>query len=392
MAVDGRAIAKQLASMGMGEDNELLHVRKDQIPAIAKALGHAGKINPRTGKRGFDEGDQPGGTNSDTNESSGTGGTGTTGQSSAGQSGPGPSGDPNAGSVNSEDALSSLSFDALTATPATLGSYATTIGEVHGFNSGFFGTIADFFGLNAIADYDKSAQQFGLGLSFDFNPVGMVAGLIGGPVVGVLAGKAASAMGIPNASITVSQVNGLNVTANEPGKGNPAAIGVENTIGSQVSSAINGAVNSVANAALGTVGLTTNDLSLSGALSSPGGKGPAQAVSHTGAIGPTVGLGPPGSTGPEAATGDQRSEKSVDSTPRQGAIGDGSLTTPTRNPQEALAEMLSINPGTGTFNFAQQPQFRVLDNHFERDNLATIIGQRVREQMAGAGSPQPVRS
>ncbi|WP_161957927.1 hypothetical protein [Azospirillum palustre] len=61
--MDAPKAAKKLAAMGQGDDSVLLHVQPDQVPAIAKALGHPGTVNPNTGLLGFWErgGDSPGG-------------------------------------------------------------------------------------------------------------------------------------------------------------------------------------------------------------------------------------------------------------------------------------------------------------------------------------------
>jgi hypothetical protein len=90
-----KAIAKQIAAQGMGGDDTLLHVQRDQVPAIAKILGHKGAVNKKTGLLSFHDGGGADGSGAATGDGVG-GASGGTGESSASPGGSGGA-DPDSG-------------------------------------------------------------------------------------------------------------------------------------------------------------------------------------------------------------------------------------------------------------------------------------------------------
>src|SRR5260370_1038958 len=79
-------IAKSVASAGQGKDNILIHINSSQLPTIASALGHKGKVNPKTGYLGFDPdgaSDGPGGSVGDGGTNGTDSGTSGNGQQSS---------------------------------------------------------------------------------------------------------------------------------------------------------------------------------------------------------------------------------------------------------------------------------------------------------------------
>lgn len=188
-------IAEALARQGQKGDNTLIHVQRDQLPKIAEALGHAGKMNPKTGLLGFfdDMGkgsyDGDGGWSGgfDSSPDGGNDGNGSGDdqkQNAPAESAPDPVGDAARVAAQKE-------FQATVTGPNLVRDAADPISKV-------IDALTPFTPTETI---DPFGRVVGSGASVSLNPIGMVAGLVAGPLAGVAAGVLGDAVGMPRVEL-----------------------------------------------------------------------------------------------------------------------------------------------------------------------------------------------